>query len=238
MKDSNNLNEAYFNAGKDWYFDRYEAIKIQSNRWFLGFIVSMLFSITLVIALITLFPLKTLVPLIIHQNTTTGEIWVDHPKDTYVPANDAEVQSDIVRYITSYKSYTSADINQRFHLVMLLSANSVAKQYADEQGNSNKSSPVNVLGQDGIRTVRVEDIVFIDKAGTKEVREYRVPAHNLAKVDFTTTTIDHAGNKKIDSWVATIGWTYKGMPSSQNDAWDNWNGFTVTTFRVDPKNIG
>lgn len=238
MKNKNKLNEEYFKAGQDWYVDRYEAVTIQSNRWFVGFLASIVLCIILVIAITALFPLKTLVPLVIHQNTTTGEIWVDHPKTPYTPANDAEVQSDIVRYITTYKSYTAADINKRFHLVILLSANNVGKQYADEQSNSNKLSPVNVFGQDSIRTVRIEDIVFIDKAGMQEAREMQEPSHNLAKVDFTTTTLDHAGNKKIENWVATIGWTYKGLPSNQEDVWDNWNGFTVTTFRVDPKNIG
>lgn len=238
MKNKNVVNKEYFQAGKDWYFDRYESVRVQANRWFVGFILSTIMCFLMVIAILTLLPLKTLVPLIVHQNTTTGEFWVDHPKTPYTPANDIEVQADIVRYITSYKSYTAADINQRFHLVMLLSGSNVAKQYEEEQSNNNKNSPVNVLGKDGMTTVRVEDVIFIDKANVHEIRDFHDPSHNLAKVDFTTTTIDHIGNKKIESWVATIGWVYKGLPASQQDAWDNWNGFTVTTFRIDPKNIG
>ena len=232
------LNEAYLKAGQDWYFDRYEAVKIQGNRWFVGFLASTILSIALVITLTLLFPLKTLVPLVIHQNKTTGEVWVTHPTSPYVPANDAEVQADIVRFITTYKSYTATDINQRFNLVKLLSANQVAKQYADEQGNSNKNSPVNTLGVEGTRTVRVEDIVFIDKAGTIEKRTFKKTAVNLAKVDFMTVTTDHAANKKREFWVATMSWVYKGLPDNQQDAWDNWNGFTVTSFRIDPKNMG
>lgn len=234
----NTLDENYFKAGQDWYVDQYELIKVQSNRWFIGLLVSMTLCVVLTVALIALFPLKTLIPFVIHQNTTTGEVWVDRPKTSYLPANDAEVESDIVRYLTAYKGYTAADINQRFNFVVLLSANNIAKQYADEQSNGNRDSPINTLAKDGTRTVRVEDIVFIDKAGTHEVREFKEPSHNLAKVDLITTTIDHVGNKKVESLVATIGWTYKGLPKNQQDAWDNWNGFTVTSLRIDPKNIG
>jgi type IV secretory pathway component VirB8 len=238
MKMKKKLNDEYLNAGKDWYFDRYEAVKIQGNRWFVGFLASTTLSIVLVITLTLLFPLKTLVPLVIHQNKMTGEVWVTHPKSPYVPENDAEVQADIVRFITTYKSYTATDINQRFNLVKLLSANLVARQYADEQSNNNKTSPVNTLGVEGTRTVRVEDIVFIDKAGTQEKRPFKKAAVNLAKVDFITLTTDHAGNKKRENWVATISWVYKGLPDNQQDAWDNWSGFTVTSFRIDPKNMG
>ncbi|TAK77641.1 MAG: type IV secretion system protein, partial [Gammaproteobacteria bacterium] len=217
MKNKNDTNKNYFKEGQDWYADRYESVTIQSNRWFIGFIASTTLSILLVILIITLFPLKTLVPLVVHHNTTTGEVWVDHPKSPYMPANDAEVESDIVRYITTYESYTAADIKRRFQDVILLSANRVGNQYAEEQSNANKLSPVNVLGKDGIRTVRVEDIIFI---GMQEGDKANEPSHNLAKVDFSTTTINHAGNSKVDSWVATIGWTYKGLPSNQEEAWD------------------
>lgn len=229
--------QAYFEAAQDWFHDRYESVQIQANRWFIGFVASTLLSVVLVILLVTLFPLKTLVPLIVQKNAETGEMWVKRPQTPYTPANDVEVQADLVRYLTLYNSYTAADINQRFRLVTLLSANQVAKRYEEGQSNNNEGSPVNVLGKDGIRTVKVEDIVFIDKAGTREVKDFNEPSHNLAKVDFITTTIDHLGNKKVQPWVATISWVYRGIPTEQQEAWDNWNGFTVTMLRIDPKNI-
>lgn len=232
------LDDSYFSLGRDWHYERFQVAHVMANRWFIAFLCASVLAILLTIALVTLMPLKTLVPLVIHQNSMTGDVWVDRPKTPYVPANDAQVQSDIVRYVTARESYTAADLNPRFHLVMLLSANNIAQQYADFQANDNKKSPVNILGDDGVRTTHIEDIVFIDKAGMQQLRHFRMPSENLAKVDFTTTTTtDSSGNKKIESWVATIGWTYRGLPVDQNDAWDNWNGFTVTTYRVDPRNV-
>lgn len=229
--------ESYFAGAEDWYFDQYESVRIQANRWYIGFLISTALAIVLVIATIMLFPLKKPMPFVVHQNSTTGEVWVERPNTDFIPVNDAQVQSDIVRYITSYESYTAADINYRFNLVRLLSDDNVGKQYLDEQSNDNKLSPVNVLGANGMRTVHIEDVIFLDKAGIQERRHFDEPSHNLAKVDFVTTTKDHAGNKKIENWVATIGWIYTGLPATQQAAWENWNGFSVTTFRVDPKNI-
>lgn len=234
----NKQDAEYFKAGEDWYADRVLAVKIQANRWFLGFLVSIALSITLTIALISLLPLKTPMPFVIHQNTLTGEAWVDRPQTKYTPINNAEVQSDIARYITARESYLAADINQRFNFVKLLSDGRVGKEYGDEQSNDNKLSPVNVLGEAGTRTTHIEDIIFIDKAGTHEIRDFHETSHNLAKVDFTTTTTDRNGNKKTESFVATVGWAYNGLPLKQEDVWENWSGFTVTTYRADPKNIG
>jgi type IV secretion system protein VirB8 len=227
----------YFEGAEDWFFDRYETAKVQANRWFVGFILSTALAIVSVIAVASLFPLKKPMPFVIHQNTTTGEVWVERPATDFVPVNDAQVQSDIIRYIVSYMSYTAADINYRFNLVRSLSSENVGKHYIEEQSNDNKLSPVNVLGMNGKRSVRIEDIVFIDRSGLHEKRPFAEPSHNLAKVDLVTTTIDHLGNKKFENWVATVGWVYNGLPATQQAAWDNWNGFMVTTFRVDPKNI-
>lgn len=232
----NDMKVVYFEMGRDWFYDRYETAQILANRWFIAFLGASVLVILLTISISVLLPLKTLVPMIIHQNTTTGEVWVTQPKTPYVPETEAQTQADIVRYITSRESYTSADINQRFHLVMLLSNSNVGKNYADIQSNGNKKAPINTLGREGLRTVTIEDIVFIDKAGIEELRRFNGRTENLAKVDFTTTTTNSDGVKTNESWVATIGWVYTGMPQNQQDAWDNWNGFKVTTYRVDPHN--
>lgn len=232
-----NNNKDYFKLAKDWHFQNFETAKINENRWFLCFIISCAINICLSISIIVLTPLKTLVPLVIHQNSITGEAWVEKPSLQYVPANDAQTQSDIVRYITSRESYTAADLNQRFHLVALLSNQDIGKTYAISEANNNKSSPVNTLGISGTRTVHIEDIVFIDNQNIDEPRHFSQPSSNLAKVDFITTTTDQNGAKKTQSFVATIGWIYKGLPNDEQDAWENWNGFTVTTYRVDERSI-
>lgn len=237
MTKKSSQKEDYFQAGKDWYVDRMESAKIQANRWFVAFLTTSILVVALAISVMTLFPLKTIIPVVVHQNATTGEFWVDRPTTPYVPENDAETQADIVRYLTARESYSAADINHRFHQVLLLSNSEISKRYEVEQANDNKEAPVNVLSSQGSRTVRIEDIVFIDKAGSQELRHFHQAAENLAKVDFTTTTIDQTGQKKTDAYVATIGWQYRGLPQNQADAWDNWNGFTVTTYRVDPRNI-
>ncbi len=229
--------DAYFKEAREWFYERYAQAHVQSNRWFVACLITVTLLALSLTAFICILPLKTFIPMVVHQNTITGEVWVTKPPTPYVPETDAQTQSDIVRYITSRESYSSSDINQRFNLVTLLSDSHIAKTYEAEQSNSNPNAPINILKEKGTRTVKIEDIVFIDKKGLKEIREFKQKSQNLAKVDFITTTVTPSGATETQYWVATIAWEYKGLPNNQQDAWDNWNGFQVTTYRVDPKNI-
>lgn len=237
MRTKKVLEKEYFAVGQDWYFDQYESAKVAAARWFVAFLASMVLLGIAMVAFTILLPLKTIEPIIIHRNTVTNETWVEKPKSPYTPTNESQVNADIVRYITLRESYSAADINQRFDLVKILSANDVIHQYSIEQANDNPHAPINILGTPGIRKVTIEDIVFIDQQGTQEEREFPVAAHNLAKVDFTTTTLSKNGSSKDESWVATVAWVYTGLPESQADAWENWSGFTVSTYRVDKRNV-
>lgn len=232
------IKKMYFKAGEDWFFDRYESSKTRSKHWFIAFIFMSVISILLAGALIGLTPLKTVVPVLIHQNKITGEVWTPAIKTPYVPEIEAQVQSDIVRFLTTYLSYSANDINQRYALIKLLSSNSVLTQYDAFQSNDNPNSPVNALGETGESTIQVQDIVFLDKEDMHEIRHYKHhPSKNLAKADLIVTTVDKSGSLKTASYVATLSWEYQGTPQSQADAWNNWNGFTVTMFRLDPKNV-
>lgn len=223
--------------GESWFVDKYVLKEIEANRWMLAFIVAMLATISLAIAMAILMPLKKIQPIMIYKNSATGETWVERPTSPYTPQNEAEVKSDIARYVIARESYSAYDINPRFKGVMLLSSAKEQKQYSDFQSNSNKNAPINVLGKDGTRTVHVTDVIFIDRVGEMEKRQLPAPSENLAKVDFVTTTTDKNGTKIKDQWVATISWAYRGTPSDEDEAFDNWSGFTVTYYRVDKQNI-
>lgn len=225
----------YFKEAKDWYFDRYESAEMAANRWFMAFLAAFSVVLLLVGTLFILLPLKTLVPIVIHQNTKTGEVWVSPPKTLKIPPNSAEVEADITHYIIARENYFLDDLNERFHEVLALSNSRVAKTYVAFESTTNSASLINQLGRRGSRTVHIEDVVFLDRAGTHEIRPFPIPSENLAKVDFTTETTDKAGIVQEAAWVATLSWDYRGLPSTQEAAWMNWNGFTVTHYHVEPR---
>jgi type IV secretory pathway component VirB8 len=111
--------------------------------------------------------------------------------------------------------------------VLYESSDSVAKAYETILSQINKPAH---------KTVKVQDIIFLDNANTS-IRNRKEALHrNLAKVDFITT--ENNGQQTIEkSWVTTLSWEYLGTPSSKAAAWANWNGFTVTYYRVDQRNV-
>ena len=227
----------YFEKARHWHIDQLQSAQISAKRWFIAFLVANGISLLLSLALIILLPLKTLVPMVVQHNAKTGEIWVHKPSTPYFPETSAQVQADLVRYIVTRESYSAADINQRFHLVMLLSSAAMGEYYANEQANNNPKSPINQFGANGSRTVQIEDVVFLNKTDRSKVNRFPQTENNLAKVDFNTISLSPQGQSTTTYWVATIAWLYRGLPENIQDAWDNWNGFTVITYRVDPRQV-
>lgn len=230
---------SYFKQAQSWDVDRLMQAQRAAQRWFIAFCGISLLAIILGITLMLLLPLKTLVPMIVQHNLKTGELWVKKPANPYVPENTAQIQADLVRYVVTRESYSALDLNQRFHLVLLLSDSDVADHYIDAQANNNLKAPVNVFGAKGSCTVEIEDVVFLGEPKTLRLHQPKIAGvgRNLAKVDFSRTCINAQGQASTDYWVATIGWAYRGLPEDPQSAWDNWNGFTVTTYRVDPRQI-
>jgi type IV secretion system protein VirB8 len=185
-----------------------------------------------------LFPLKSWEPIIVQKNTQTGEVFVDDIHNHYLPETSSEVQSDLVRYVVARETFSLSDNHARSRQVLYASSPPIAKGYNDLQDGNNPKSPFNLYGSKGFRTVKVEDVVFLDNASSalekKKQQQEKIPT--LAKVDFTTT--ESSGQMTVEkNWVVTIRFQYLGIPDEKEAAWLNWNGFTVTDYRVDQRNI-
>lgn len=228
----------YFEEAQGWSEQRYQIQEVISNRWQLAFWLMIGFSLLLLIFLTLLLPLKSWEPIVIYRNTQTGEVWVQPAKDHYLPETIGEVESDLVRYVSARETYSLMDNNVRKKQVHDSSSPAVTKTYDDGQDRNNPQNLINVLGQSGVRSVKVQDVVFLDNSSNifdkKKKEQQKMPS--LAKVDFITTDIK--GEITIQKyWVATLSWEYLGQPDSQDAAWLNWNGFTVTNYRVDQRNL-
>lgn len=215
-----------------WHYDRYESQLIQANRWLFAFCWQIGVTVLLGISLVVLLPLKTLVPLVIRQNSQTHEVFVEKIDKQYVPHQN-EIESDLVRYLILRETYASIDLASRYRQVLLETSKASAIEYQKAQANSNSESPVNIFGVEGTRTIQVEDVVFLSNRASKDQKE---ASNNLAKVDFVSTETIHQQSIK-KHWVATLSWEYTGTPQDKEAAWQNWNGFMVTYYRVDQRNI-
>ena len=217
----------YFKMADTWFYERYSAQLVTAYRWQLAFWVQLVLSVALVIGLSSVLPLKTWEPIVIEKDLRTGEFFV---KPTHIlPKTDEFVESDLVRYVIARETYAAVDEVDRYRQVIFSSTPSVGNAYKAFIDPQDEKSIASILGRKGLRTVKVEDVVFLStphKPGEEEI----------AKLDFVTTEAD--GQTVTERhWVATVSWEYLGTPHTKAAAWMNWNGFTVLSYRVDQRNL-
>lgn len=226
----------YFEAAANWASDRVELLEVTANRWqfaFWGMLVCLLVAIGAVAGLT---PLKTVEPIIIQKDLQTGEVFVKPGEPGNLVKTQQETESDCVRYVVSRETYSLMDEEVRYRQVQYMSARDVFTPYVEARRSTNSESFQAALGENGLRTVTVEDVVFLDASDPSLSPEHRAVIPPIAKVDFMT--IETSGQTKIKKyWVATLRFEYLGTPDTKEAAWANWDGFTVTSYRVDQRNI-
>lgn len=230
----------YFKQACEWADDRLGGIESSRNRYRLAFLSTMVLCAALALAISMMMPLKQLEPIMIHHYEN-GVTVAEHIKKQQPQATQAQIESDLVRYINFRESYDMSSYRAQFELIHLLSSGSVALEYDKAQRSSNKESPVNQLGTQNSRSVHVYSVNFIDeeRLNTQEQKGKKRNHHDLAEVVFSTKDHNKATGAEVEHhFTALIAWNYRGIPSSPDARWNNWNGFEVTRYSVQQRNVG
>lgn len=240
VKKNQSISEtAYFVEARSWADDLYTAAVISRNRYKMAFFIAMGLAILLTIAVNALIPLQHIEPFFVNHYPD-GHISVQPPThQKYAPTNEAQVKSEIVRYVVNRESFDATSYDNQYSLINLLSNNEVAREYIDIQSIHNEQSLINQLGKNGNRTVHVENVIFLDSALKNQGQPPSKQTHyDLAQVDFTITDqFSDSVLKKTQARTALIAWTYRDMPNDPGELWRNWNGFTATRYTVEQRNV-
>lgn len=228
----------YFTQARGWADDIYTAAVISRNRYQMAFFAAMGLAALSILALIILIPLQHSEFLLINHYPD-GHVWVEPSHQQYVPSNPSQVESELIHYVVNRESFSESTYKEQYSLINLMSNNEVSQQYRDTQSPSNPQSPINVLRLDGLRTVHVESVIFIDSILKNKGKPPNEQTHtNLAEVNFTVS--DQSKNStliKTHPFTALISWTYRGIPKDPDDRWRDWNGFTVTRYSLEQRNL-
>lgn len=226
----------YFTEAKSWADDVYGNAIQSKNRYKTAFLSSIALNMVTGIALMMLATMQTLEPIIIHHYDN-GVTTVEPLTNENAPLNRAQVESDIIRYITNRESFDLSSYKAQYDLVTLLSAPSVASLYAKSQDKNEKESPLNQLGSTHLREVHVFSINFLDNLIFNE-KEANSKHHNLVEVVFSLIDVDKVtGQRQEKQFNAMISWVYKKPSMSPEIRWKNWDGFLVTSYNKQIRNI-
>ena len=235
----------YFSTAKSWADEFYSSTVASRNKWrALSIFILMPIIFILLICMMFLIPTQHIEPLMINHYTD-GETVVTPIKQPYAPKDDAQVQSDIARYVRFRETYSPDSYEYAYRLIHLMSAQSVYSEYQTSQDSSNKNSPINALGKSGYETVKIESIVFLDKENKnsqKHMHSKNITLNdlhkNLAQVNFDVITHNDQSNSTTSRpLTALISWGYRGISNDPNERWMDWNGFTVMNYQVTNRNV-
>lgn len=228
------MEKEYFKNGHDWYSEKYLSSQVQAKRWMLAFVAQATLSLSLGVCIALMLPLKTMVPFPILVNENNQLVKALHPKSDYLPINEAMVQNDIVRYIRNREGYNAHTLNYQYRQVAHSTAGNIFADFEKAQSPQNPASPVNLLGMEGARDIKVLAVIFLDNNEAETNHRYKALASNVVQVDYSSVT-KTSGENKSEHWVATISFEYQGIQKDEVLAWENWNGFVVTSYRVHPR---
>lgn len=226
----NNRCEAdIFNQGAGWEAEK-EAnyTRSESRAWKVAgglFIILIL----LAIAIVSLIPLKAVVPYVFTVDKTTGRIELVSAVDDrqilgYQELTDKYWANE---YVISRESYNYKLLQRDYDKVLLLSSDEVGRDYAASFDGDNS------LDSKYGNTVELRIHVFSitiaeDNVGKKAVVRF---SKSLKRTD--STTIDPSN---ISYFVATFPYDYKpSMAGNEKDLIANPMGYKVVGYRVDPE---
>lgn len=229
----------YFTKACSWADDRFGLLEASRNRYRLAFVLTLFLNAMLALAITMMMPLKKTEPLLIHHYDS-GVVTVEPIKDEKTLINQAQIESDLVRYVVNRESFDVSSYRAQYELVNLLSDPEVASSYENLQRRSNPKSPLNELGTEKTRQVHIYSINFIDRESlnSNEQKTKDQNHYDLAEVVFSLTDKNKNGGTEVTQhFSALISWRYLGMPSSPEARWKNFSGFEITRYTLQQRNV-
>ncbi len=173
-------------------------------------------------ALVALLPLKRVEPFVVRVDNATGMAEV-----VSVVREQPESYGEVVdkywlnKYVLSRESYDWQTVQSTYDTALLLSSEPV--QHEVEAMFDGPQARQTVLGPRTSYVVKVRSIT---------------PTKDTAVVRFLRTRHMEGTEDVLESLVATIGFQYVAAPMKEEYRLVNPLGFQVTSYRIDPENVG
>jgi len=214
--------KAYFEEARRWDQDRLgSALRSRRLAWVMASVATVLASVAIA-AVAALAPLKTVEPIVVRVDKTTGAVDVVTTMDDaiVIGRDEAVTKYFLGQYVRAREGYLAASAAEDFRQVAILSAAGEQRRWADLHRGSNPLSPQVRYGPSGTAEAQVRAISFIND--------------RVANIRFRRV-IHQAQAETTEDWIATAAFTYTKAPMREADRLRNPLGFQVTSYRADPE---
>jgi type IV secretion system protein VirB8 len=225
--------EEYLKEAQGWERDRiYQEQKSTRLAWRITG-VSCFITILAVGGLSVLGPLKTVVPVVIETDKTTGVVSVvkemSDSKDSYGEVLDKYFLKKYLRY---REGYSSALSQYNYKAVGLMSGNAESQRYFAWFNPKNQNSPLNLYKDFATAKVTIRSVSFLPKNDAR--KKDANPDTTVAIVRYMKE-VERNGDRNVSNWTATITYKYLKLALSEADREINPLGLQVLEYRNDPE---
>lgn len=205
---------------KNWYTDRYQAVRVQRDLLSLIALGAVCFSFVAIVLVYFNTPLVTVEPFIIQVDKKTGITQAVDPMTVEeITAQQAINQYFVVNYIRARESI-GKDLYYNYNIVRIMSdADSVFNAYKWWVNPNNENGIVAKLGADGYRTIEVKSVIFIE--------------NKQAQVRVTVQEFGQSAASPPQHKVIYLQYDYVNLDLTLKDRYLNPLGFLVKNYRVD-----
>ena len=212
-------------AGRDarsiTFAEQASALTAASRRsaWIVAMAASVV-ALVEAVALALLAPLKTVEPVVITVDRTTGE--VDRPVrvlevEEYTP-EEALAKSFLHRFLVRRERFLRVRAEDDFLYVSLFLDAPMKEAWARYYRPSNPDSPLN-LDSGAEIFVDVSSVTFLEEG--------------IASVRFRRRIAGLEISERLEHWTATIGYAFRPSKMKERDLWRNPLGLQVSSYRRD-----
>jgi type IV secretion system protein VirB8 len=213
----------YFEAARSWADER-DAAAGRSRRvaWLVAggaMIVAVLEAVALAMAM----PLKTVVPLTVLVDRTTGHVErVTSDGGNVLAADQALQQAMLAQYVIARESYNPISIANAYRKVVVMSEGQARASYLEAMKQENPKSRLVGNGR------------FVGLEAT--IKSISPMGQNAALIRFDVSRIGFDGSRRdARPFVVTVAYGQQSAPMSFEDRLVNPLGFQVRSYRVSPE---
>jgi type IV secretion system protein VirB8 len=212
---------AYLRSGESWAADRERNQRMTLRAAWITAAVLGLIALAEAVAIITLTPLKTVVPYTLLVDRQTGYVEALKPLDQRVIAPDkALTRSFLAQYIIAREGFDIDSLRDDYKKVTLWSAGDARDHYMASMQASNPASPLATLPRRALVEVEIRGLSSLS------------PTTSLVR--FVTIQTDPGGQRQEPRpWQAVINYQFSAAAMSAADRLVNPLGFQVTRYRRD-----
>lgn len=176
------------------------------------------------LALVTLTPLKTVVPYTILVDRQTGYVEAARGLETGTLSQDTAVtQAFLAQYVMARETFDAHDLQANYRKITAWSQGPARTQYIAAMQVKNPQSPVNLYPRTSVVQTTIKSVSLLS------------PQSALVRFETERRDGDIAGERR--AYAAVVGFRFTGAPMRNEDRLQNPLGFQVTSYRRDSETV-